>query len=131
MATAQTLFKIAALLNAVFVPAHVVFGLTDVHPAINTIPNTRQHRVGKRAAQNCYNYVNASLAVAGALLAPGLLLPPGSERSFTDNSRDQSTAELAMGAHGGPEDPRGDGCVLGDSGGRLLVRGQVYAGRGV
>ncbi|KAJ9649421.1 hypothetical protein H2199_000196 [Coniosporium tulheliwenetii] len=78
MATPQTLFKIAAIINAIFVPGHIVFGLTDVHPAINSIPPTPQHRVGKRGAQNCYNYVNASLLVAGVfcpLLPPDLLCP--------------------------------------------------------
>ncbi|EON64726.1 hypothetical protein W97_03959 [Coniosporium apollinis CBS 100218] len=67
MATPQTLFKTAAILNAIFVPAHIVFGLTDVHPAINSIPSTPQHRIGQRGAQNCYNYVNASLLVAALL----------------------------------------------------------------
>ncbi len=115
MATAQTLFKMAAILNAIFVPAHVLFGLTDVHPAINTIPNTRQHRVGKRGAQNCYNYVNASMAVAGMLspfpsfpplrLGPPPLLYPVLEGSITDARAIEALLNWQWARTGGPKTP--------------------------
>lgn len=37
-----------------------------MHPLINKIPVLKKEdRIGQRSAQNCYNYVNVSLAVAG------------------------------------------------------------------
>lgn len=65
MASPRTLFKLAALLNAVSVPGHIILGLTNIHPAINAIPSTPQHKVGKRGAQNAWNYVNSGLLIAG------------------------------------------------------------------
>ena len=41
-------------------------GLKLIHPLLNKIPVLKKEdRVGQRSAQNCYNYVNVSLAVAG------------------------------------------------------------------
>lgn len=41
-------------------------GLKLIHPLLNKIPITKKEdKVGQRSAQNCYNYVNVSLAIAG------------------------------------------------------------------
>ncbi|KAJ9641332.1 hypothetical protein H2199_005302 [Coniosporium tulheliwenetii] len=67
MASSQTLFKVAAILNSLSIVGHSWFGFESGHATISTIPDTPQHKAGKRAAHICFNYVNNSLAVAGAL----------------------------------------------------------------
>lgn len=81
------LWKTAAFLYAIAIPGHVVSvfgtqpgssaktqqagGLTLIHPLLNKIPvSKKEDRIGQRSAQNCYNYVNVSLAVAGEHFSP-------------------------------------------------------------
>ena len=48
------------------------YGFDHVYPAVNTIPPSEDHVVGKRGAQDAWNYMNWSLAIAGAF-PPSLL----------------------------------------------------------
>ncbi len=41
-------------------------GFESVYPAVNSISSLPQHLVGQRGAQDGWNYMNASLFVAGA-----------------------------------------------------------------
>lgn len=64
---AQNLFRASALLNVVSIPGHVKMGFDLVLPAIATISSPLNSVIAQRGAQNCWNYVNASLLVAALL----------------------------------------------------------------
>jgi len=68
MPVPSTLWKTAAILYAIAIPGHIAGGLKLIHPLLNKIPVAKKEdRIGQRSAQNCYNYVNVSLAIAGLL----------------------------------------------------------------
>jgi len=64
---AQNLFRASALLNALSIPVHTKIGIDLVHPVIATISPSRKNIIGQRAAQVCFDYMNASLLVAALL----------------------------------------------------------------
>jgi hypothetical protein len=64
--TPSLLFKTAAVLNALTIPGHFLFGRTTVYPGLNTInTSNRQGLVTKASALACFNYLHGSLLVAG------------------------------------------------------------------
>jgi hypothetical protein len=50
------------------------FGFDKVYPAIATIPTRLEHAAGKRSASCGWNYINASLLVAGTCLKTHIVL---------------------------------------------------------
>jgi hypothetical protein len=60
---AQTLFKIAAFLNAISIPGHFVVGHLNVYPALATL--NREYDQGKAGSRNSWDNIHVLLLFNG------------------------------------------------------------------
>jgi hypothetical protein len=65
--TAPQLFKLAALLNAISIPGHMLMGLQKVYPAL-TLLKDRKHAGALAGARNSWDNVNILLLISGTFL---------------------------------------------------------------
>ena len=63
---ASTLFKLAAFLNAISVPGHLVMGLQKVYPALELVKGSR-HEGAKAGTRNSWDNVHVLLIINGGL----------------------------------------------------------------
>ncbi|KKA23377.1 hypothetical protein T310_2631 [Rasamsonia emersonii CBS 393.64] len=64
-AVSSTLFKIAALINAISIPFHEKYGHDHIHSALATIAETPDLLIGKYGAWYTWHYIDAMFAVVG------------------------------------------------------------------
>lgn len=64
--TAPQLFKLAALLNAISIPGHMLMGLQKVYPAL-TLLKDRKHAGALAGARNSWDNVNVLLLISAIL----------------------------------------------------------------
>lgn len=63
----STLYYASAAINAISIPGHIMFGIKHVDKAVDSIPPSPEHALGKATATTAWDMVNSMLAALGRL----------------------------------------------------------------
>ncbi|KAL2217312.1 hypothetical protein M432DRAFT_669704 [Thermoascus aurantiacus ATCC 26904] len=63
----STLYYASAAINAISIPGHIMFGIKHVDKAVDSIPPSPEHALGKATATTAWDMVNSMLAALALL----------------------------------------------------------------